>query len=243
MLPALIGAGASLLGGIFGNNSAKKAAKSANKYALLQSREQMAFQEASNAKQMAFQEAQNQKAMDYSTQSNKTQMDYQTSMANTAHQREISDLRAAGLNPILSGMGGSGSAVPVGSSSSGVTSAGSSSSGSQGQVYKADVRDVIGPAVQSYLATALQTAQIAKLEAETQTEKWRPENVQSTTSLVKAQAATEAWGPEQRKWATELLGAQFNKTIAEKDAIYGWQRLLTEAQIYNSYERKIEKNR
>lgn len=49
---------------------------------------------------------------------------YETNMANTAHQREMADLLATGLNPVNTATGGGGAATPGGSAASGTPATG-----------------------------------------------------------------------------------------------------------------------
>lgn len=132
--------------------------------------------------------------------------DWQERMANTAHQREVADLRAANLNPILGfsrGMGGADTPSPQ-----------------QGKVENPlqDVSTNYSAAQGAALSKALNAAQLQDIAANIGLKQSQTKQMDAQTALTASQAILAAMDADPAKWAQGMRNMQATERVLASQA-------------------------
>lgn len=153
-----------------------------------------------------------------------SQQNWLEEMSNTAHQREMEDLRNAGLNPLLTAMGGSGASTPT----SGMGNVGLTDDGGK-------IQNGISTAIQlrQQKNQDIQTkAQVNNLNAQTDTEATKQKVNIAEEALKKSETLLNnknlTWFDKKQAMALRNMGSQIllNEATASANQMNAKSRLL-----------------
>lgn len=254
----LVAGAFNLIGGKMRNDAAANAADKANDFSAAQTAQQMDFQREQAAISRDFNANQaiqaadwtnraQDKAMQFNREEADRQRGWSEALSNSAYSRAMADMRHAGLNPILAYSQG-GASSPGGASASigsGGFSGGSSSapSGSAATGQKADVENIVSPAVASAMQASQLVLGLRQLEANIDRTKAETSRIgadedllRKRTGLTMRESTTEGERPPlvtahtaESRARSRLLGAE-TATELERPGLVAAQRGLSSAQ-------------
>jgi hypothetical protein len=159
------------------------------------------------------------------------QMLFQQNMSNTAHQREVADLRAAGLNPVLSATGGQGASTPAGSAAH--------IEPENPMEYVLKTVDSLASAFKIKSETELMEKQKSATVATTQKTGAETNNINSQTTLNKLQQLKVSAETQNLYQDIQNKVANVNKTLQDTRMGVATENLLKSQNVNESIRSKI----
>lgn len=148
------------------------------------------------------------------------QMAFQERMANTAHQREMEDMKKAGINPLMTAKSG-GAPAP----------SGAAASGSQGSAVSATMQNP-NAHLEGLITSGLQAMKTAA-----DTDNVRMQTAVMSKGIPEAEAKNAAWNKAKMYW--DKVEQMLRNTARDAKNSYGGKDLKKAVQSYDPVKKKF----